>query len=224
MATGILNMNGCALASATEAPERHGKDFALVRRVQAGDEMAFRELVESCQARVYRLIGAIVRRSGEAEEVAQEVFVKVYFGIRRFDFRSSLFTWIHRIAANEAYAHLRKNRARFACEAHCAADAAAPDPRALADARPTADRALAARDLLHKLLARIPEDDRVLLLLKEAEGLSIARLSELTGFNESTVKVKLFRTRKRLAGLAARLSHRRILPAASVKPDHKEEQ
>jgi len=65
---------------------------------------------------------------------------------------------------------------------------------------------------VNKLLALIPEDDRLLLLWKEVEGYSVTKLAEMTGMNESTVKVRLFRTRRKLVELAARLS-RGPLPA-----------
>jgi RNA polymerase sigma-70 factor (ECF subfamily) len=166
---------------------------------------------------VLRVIAGIVRDRADAEEIAQEVFVKVYFAIGGFDCRCSLFTWIYRIAVNEAFVHLRKNRLRFRSEIQWPAGAGGEDRQPLADGRPTADRALAGRDLLYKLLARIPEDERTLLLLKEVEGLPVSRLSELTGLNENTVKVRLYRTRQKLVRLAARLSRRRNDDAASRK-------
>ena len=65
------------------------------------------------------------------------------------------------------------------------------------------------RDFINKLLARIPKNDRWLLISKEVEGFSLAELSEMTGLNESTIKVRLFRTRQALVAAAARLRPRR---------------
>jgi RNA polymerase sigma-70 factor (ECF subfamily) len=79
---------------------------------------------------------------------------------------------------------------------------------AIADGHPTPDRAAMRRVFINKLLARIPEDDRWLLISKEVEGFSLAELSEMTGLNESTIKVRLFRVRQRLVAAAARLRSR----------------
>ncbi len=74
------------------------------------------------------------------------------------------------------------------------------------DLCPKSDRVVQQRDLLNKLLEWIPEGDRHLLLLKELEGYSLAKLSKVTGLNENTIKVRLFRTRHRLVLAAERLN------------------
>ena len=184
----------------------------LTIRIRSGDQSVFRELVERHQSRIFRVLYGILNHRADAEDVAQDVFAKVYFSIHRFDHRSSLFTWIYRITVNEAYSHLRKQRTRRRHEGDSRGDATGADLHALIDGRPTPDRAAAQRDLVNKLLALIPEDDRLLLLWKEVEGCSVTSLAEMTGMNESTVKVRLFRTRRKLVELAARLS-RGPLPA-----------
>ena len=85
---------------------------ALVRRAQAGDESAFREIVERYQAKVFSIIHGIVRQRNDVEDIAQQVFAKVYFSIRNFDFRSSLITWIYKITVNECFDYLRKKKVR----------------------------------------------------------------------------------------------------------------
>src|SRR5262252_4385457 len=87
-------------------------DMNLALRIRTGDQSAFRELVESHQSRIFRVLYGILNHRADAEDVAQDVFAKVYFSIHRFDHRSSLFTWIYRIAVNEAYSHLRKMRTK----------------------------------------------------------------------------------------------------------------
>src|SRR5579872_7460937 len=84
----------------------------LVRRVQARDEIAFREIIERHQAKVFSIIYGILRNRNDAEDIAQQVFAKIYFSIRNFDFRSSLLTWIYKITVNECYDYLRKKRVR----------------------------------------------------------------------------------------------------------------
>src|ERR1051326_5035874 len=91
---------------------RTTEEAALVRRVQARDEIAFREIVERYQTKVFSIIYGILRNHNDAEDIAQQVFAKVYFSIRNFDFRSSLLTWIYKITVNECYDYLRKKRVR----------------------------------------------------------------------------------------------------------------
>src|SRR5262249_55909555 len=151
--------------------------------IRAGDQSAFRDLIERHQSRIFRVVYGILNHKADAEDVAQDVFAKVYFSIHRFDHRSSLITWIYRIAVNEALSHLRKIRTRRRYEGDPSDDAARADSHSLIDHRPTPDRATAQRDLLNKLLALIPEDDRLLLLWKEVDGCSITTLAEMTGMN-----------------------------------------
>jgi RNA polymerase sigma-70 factor (ECF subfamily) len=193
-------------------------DTTLVLRIRTGDQSAFRELVERHQSRVFRVVYGILNHQADAEDVAQDVFAKVYFAIHRFDHRSSLITWIYRIAVNEAYSHLRKMRSRRRYEGGPSGDAAGADLRSVIDQRSTPDRAAAHRDLLNKLLALIPEDDRLLLLWKEVEGCSITTLAEMTGMNESTIKVRLFRVRRKLVELAARLVARSPSSGPECRP------
>jgi len=139
--------------------------------------------------------------------------VKVYFSVKGFDARSSLYTWIHRIAVNECYQFLRKNRLKLSYESDSAENTISVRVQMARDPRPTCDRVVAQRDLLNRLLERLPEEERHLLLLKELEGYSVAQLSEETGLNENTIKVRLFRTRQRLAKAAVSL---RCLPLIGI--------
>ena len=178
-------------------------DTTLVRRIQAGDQTAFRELVEQCQSKVFRVIYGILHNRDDAEDIAQEVFTKVYLSIGTFDGRSSVLTWICRIAVNECYSWLRKRRVAVVCDGDSTGGSISLQ---VADVRTAAERALIQRDLVNKALARIPEDDRFLLLWREVEGFSVTQLTEMIGSNENTVKVKLFRARRKLANAVTRLS------------------
>src|SRR2546425_95005 len=91
---------------------QNNSEAALVKRCQAGDEMAFREIVERHQSKVFSIIYGIVRHRNDAEDIAQQVFTKVYFSIKGFDLRSSLLTWIYKITVNECYDYLRKQKVR----------------------------------------------------------------------------------------------------------------
>jgi RNA polymerase sigma-70 factor, ECF subfamily len=188
---------------------RTSDEAALVRRVQAQDEIAFREIVDRYQAKVFSIIYGILRNRNDAEDIAQQVFAKIYFSIKNFDFRSSLLTWIYKITVNECYDYLRKKRVRklvyeseFTAEESLRLENSEP----ATDQAPPVDQRLAQHDLILKLLSKVSEEDRNLLLLKEVEGHSVEELSGMTGMNENTIKVKLFRARQKLVKAAERLS------------------
>jgi RNA polymerase sigma-70 factor (ECF subfamily) len=192
----------------TRVDHKNSEEAALVRRIQARDEFAFREIVERYQAKVFSIIYGILRNHNDAEDIAQQVFSKVYFSIRNFDFRSSLLTWIYKITVNECYDYLRKKRVRkLVYESDFSEEDAtrmeASDP-AIDPAMPM-DRRLAQQDLVVKLLDKVSKEDRTLILLKEVEGHSVEELAAMTGLNENTIKVKLFRTRQKLLKAAQRL-------------------
>jgi RNA polymerase sigma-70 factor (ECF subfamily) len=192
----------------TRADRKASEEANLVRRVQARDEIAFMEIVDRYQAKVFSIIYGILRNRNDADDIAQQVFSKIYFSIQRFDSRSSLLTWIYRITVNECYDYLRKRRVRkLVYESDFSAEEAKRLETSDAVVDPTApvDRQLAQHDLVLKLLAKVSEQDRTLILLKEVEGHSVEELSAITGLNENTIKVKLFRTRQKLVKAAQRL-------------------
>ena len=200
---------GARVQAKAKVDHRDNEEGVLVRRVQQGDEMAFRGIVERYQSKVFSIIYGILRNHNDAEDIAQQVFSKVYFSIGSFDFRSSLLTWIYKITVNECYDYLRKKRVRklvyesdFSEEDAQRMESSEPavDPRA------PVDSVLAQRDLVNKLLSKVSPEDRNLLLLKEVEGHSVEELSAMTGMNENTIKVKLFRARQKLVKAAQRLT------------------
>src|ERR1700693_3883281 len=112
--TGALTLPGFGskVATKTKVDYQNTPEGALVQRAQAGDETAFREIVERYQSKVFSIIHGIVRQRNDIEDIAQQVFSKVYFSIRNFDFRSSLITWIYKITVNECFDYLRKKKVR----------------------------------------------------------------------------------------------------------------
>jgi RNA polymerase sigma-70 factor, ECF subfamily len=187
---------------------KRSEEAALVRRVQKGDELAFRELVDRYQGKVFSIIYGILRSRNDAEDIAQQVFAKIYFSIGNFDFRSSLLTWIYKITVNECYDYLRKKKVRkLVYESDFSEEESRRIERteaATETSRPV-DQRLAQHDLVVKLLDKVSEEDRQLLMLKEVEGHSVEELAAITGMNENTIKVKLFRARQKLVKAAKRL-------------------
>jgi RNA polymerase sigma-70 factor (ECF subfamily) len=206
---------GEAPRTRTRVDYRASEEAELVRRAQARDELAFREIVERYQAKVFSIIFGILRNRNDAEDIAQQVFAKVYFSMGNFDFRSSLLTWIYKITVNECYDYLRKKRVRkLVYESDFSEEESLlmQNSEAAMDHRPAVDTQLAQRDFVLKLLAKVSEEDRSLMLLKEVEGHSVEELAQMTGMNENTIKVKLFRARQKLLKAAQRLGR---LPGAA---------
>ncbi|MGC4052684.1 MAG: sigma-70 family RNA polymerase sigma factor [Paludibaculum sp.] len=191
----------------TRVDYRKTEEAELVKRVQARDQLAFGEIVDRYQSKVFSIIFGILRNRNDAEDIAQQVFTKVYFSINSFDFRSSLLTWVYKITVNECYDYLRKKKVRkLVYESDFSEDDAVSMERSEPDGTPATDDTLAKRDLVIKLLSKVSEEDRNLMMLKEVEGHSVEELAEMTGMNENTIKVKLFRARQKLLKAAQRLT------------------
>jgi len=200
---------GLATRTGTRVERQHASDeMDLIHRVQEGDQLAFREVVERYQSKVHSIIYGILRNRNDAEDIAQQVFAKVYFSIRNFDGRSALLTWIYKITLNECYDYLRKRKVRkLVYESDISDEEEQRINRSLvADTSPTVENELARRDYVMKLLSKVSEEDRNLLLLKEVEGHSVDELAEMTGMNQNTIKVKLFRARQKLVKAAKRMA------------------
>jgi RNA polymerase sigma-70 factor (ECF subfamily) len=103
---------GCKVGAKSRVDYQNTSEGALVQRAQAGEETAFREIVERYQSKVFSIIHGVVRQRNDVEDIAQQVFAKVYLSIKSFDFRSSLITWIYKITVNECFDYLRKRKVR----------------------------------------------------------------------------------------------------------------
>ncbi len=184
------------------------EEGALVSRAQSGDDDAFQEIVQKYQSKVFSIIHGIVRQRNDVEDIAQQVFSKVYFSIRNFDYRSSLITWIYKITVNECFDYLRKKKVRkLVYESDLSEDEVrrVENTEPATDRTPRTDQRLASQDYVVKLLAKVSEEERNLLLLKEVEGYSVEELAQMTSLNENTIKVKLFRARQKLVKASQRL-------------------
>src|SRR6266581_6195473 len=207
--TGVLTAPGFGskVAAKSRVDYQNTPEGALVQRAQTGDEAAFREIVERYQSKVFSIIHGIVRQRNDVEDIAQQVFTKIYFSMRNFDFRSSLITWVYKITVNECFDYLRKKKVR---KLVYESDMSEDEVRRVENSEPALDRgartdsSLARRDYVVKLLTKVSEEDRMLLILKEVEGHSVEELAEQTGMNENTIKVKLFRARQKLVKAAKR--------------------
>ncbi len=186
---------------------RHGaaNDRELVRAAQADDKDAFEELLRRHQQRVLAVAGRILRRREDVEDIAQQVFVKAYFSLKRFDQRAAFSTWLYKITVNECWDLLRKKKVRPLLYESDLSEEQAHQVLASAEKGSTeldiSDR-LAARQRVERLLEGLGERDRLMLILKEVEGFAIVEIAEIMDLNANTVKVRLFRARQRIVALA----------------------
>ena len=184
-------------------------EVALIQRAQAGEQDAFRQLVERYQGKVFSIIHGIIRNRNDAEDIAQQVFTKIYFSLGKFNFRSALVTWIYKITVNECYDYLRKQKVR---KLTYESDLSEDDLRRIDNIEAVGknpaeaiDRRTELRQYVTRLLGKLGEEERHLLVMKEVEGYPVEELAGLLGLNENTVKVKLFRARQKLVKAAQRL-------------------
>src|SRR5947209_17256841 len=176
-------------------------DRELVRRAQRADQEAFEELVRRHQHRVFAVAGGILRRREDVEDIAQQVFVKAYFSLKRFDQRAAFSTWLYKITVNECWDLLRKKKVRpLLYESDLSEEqaqqfgAAEKRDAGLSDISDT----LEARQQVELLLEGLDERDRMMLILKEVEGFAIEEIADILELNANTVKVRLFRARRRI--------------------------
>ncbi len=187
-------------------------DRALVRECQSGVQRAFEDLVRRHQQRVFALVGGILRRPEDVEDVAQQVFLKAYLGIKKFDQRAAFSTWLYKIAVNECWDYLRKKKVRpLVYEADLSEEQVSRLDGIVSLTNPPEgpDQRAEAREMLQRMLDALPEQDRQLLVLKEMSGFSVQELAEILKLNVNTVKVRLFRARGKIMD-----SYRRRLDAA----------
>jgi RNA polymerase sigma-70 factor (ECF subfamily) len=188
-------------------PTLAADDRELVRRAQAEDQEAYEELVRRHQHRVFAVAGGILRRREDVEDIAQQVFVKAYFSLKRFDQRAAFSTWLYKITVNECWDLLRKKKVRpLVYESDLSEEQARQvvASEAKGAAAPDISEKLEARQRVERLLEGLDERDRLMLILKEVEGFSIEEVAEVLDLNANTVKVRLFRARRRIVSLAAK--------------------
>ncbi len=192
-----------AAAKSPGAPD----DRELVRRGQAGDKEAFEELVRRHQHRVFAVAGGILCRREDVEDIAQQVFVKAYFSLKRFDQRAAFSTWLYKITVNECWDLLRKKKVRpLLYESDLSEEQArlfSASERLDSGAQDVSDK-LEAQQQVENLLQGLDERDRMMLILKEVEGFGIEEIAEILDLNANTVKVRLFRARRRIVNQVRR--------------------
>lgn len=175
-------------------------DFDLVQRARDGDAVAFNDLVTAYRRKVLGTISRIVPRMEDVEDVGQEVFTRLFFSLEQLRTADMFDAWLYRMTVNACYDHLRKQRRRKESRMADMSDHQISAADAAAGTRASKGEAakVAVREEVQQLLAAVSEEDRILLIMKEVEGLSLRELSVVYRINENALKVRLFRARQRV--------------------------
>jgi len=170
-------------------------DEEIVARVCAGEQGLFEILMRRHNLRVYRAARAILHDDNETEDVMQDAYVRAYEHLHDFEGRARFSTWLTRIAVNEAFARVRRGK-RFDTLDSFTEEPFMSTTRTSSPEQQTSDVEI--RGLLEKAVAALPEDFRMVFVLRAVEGMSGAEVAECLGIAEETVKTRLFRARRRL--------------------------
>jgi RNA polymerase sigma-70 factor (ECF subfamily) len=200
--------------------ENSAEDQVLVSRCQSGDETAFEELVLKYQQTLFNIIYHNMGHHGDAEDIAQKIFSKVYFSLMKFDNNRPFFPWMYRIAVNQCYDEMRRNRRRRSLtfselnldEAENIENLIKQD----AVQETSAEERKDLHDLLYKMLNKLPEKQRKALVLRDLEDVPYEKMAEVMLCTEQAARLKVFRARTRLRDMMLKAMRRR--EHASVRP------
>ncbi|MGH9480561.1 MAG: sigma-70 family RNA polymerase sigma factor [Terriglobales bacterium] len=178
-----------------------GDESELVRRARGGDLLAFETIVQRYEHRIFRLAQRLMSNTADAEDVLQETFLKVFAKLEQFQQQSRLYTWIVRIAVNEALMKLRQRRGNMVSLDEEIPTEDGPVEREIADWHPNPEEqyqssALAA--ILQRGLDSLSLPYRVVFQLRDVDELSTLETAEALGLTESAVKSRLLRARLQL--------------------------
>ena len=172
----------------------------VITLARSGDPVAFNELVRAYRKRILGTVFRLIGRQEDVEDVGQEVFLRLYHSLDQLRTPEVFEPWLYRLTVNAAYDYLRRQKrqaesrmADLSEEQVVMADAAASGRLALEEKEKSQ-----IRELVAMLLDQVSEEDRILLTLKEVEGLSLKELEKIYQVNENALKVRLFRARQRV--------------------------
>ena len=184
-------------------PTGEPSDLALVNQARAGDEAAFEELFNRHRRRVSLIASRFFRQREQIEEIVQESFTKAYFALSDFSNTqdNSFAAWLARISFNTCYDELRrlKRRPEGTLNEVSEEEVASLKEHVLAtNTGRDVESSLVSRDLATKLLSRLSPEDRLVLVMLDAEGMSISEIAKYTSWSVSKVKVRAHRARASL--------------------------
>ncbi len=173
--------------------------------LQAGDKVEFARLVEAYSGPIYRMAMKMVNDTQDAEDVLQNTFIKAFNHLRDFEGRSSLSTWLYRIAVNEALMLLRRRSPnQLSIDEDTQTEDGEQEPRQIVDWCCLPEGELLSKETRRKLdeaIQRLSPALRSVFLLRDVQGLSIKETAEVLNLNESVIKTRLLRARLHLREL-----------------------
>jgi RNA polymerase sigma factor (sigma-70 family) len=183
---------------------------ACLERVRASDQRAARELVEHLHPLVIRIVRAHLPRRVAEEDLAQEVFMKVFTRLGQFQGAVPFPHWVSRIAVTTCIDHLRaqKRRPEFRWADLSENEADVLDAVLTSENDVSAGDALAARELVHKLLEQLKPADQLVIRMLDLEQKTLIEISEITGWTTTLIKVRAFRARRKLQKLFEQLKRK----------------
>ena len=174
------------------------QDLKTIRRCKRGEEAAFAEILDRYRGAIYNLCYRMTRNSEDARDLGQEVFIKVFSLLDRFDESYAFSSWLFRIATNHCIDHLRRNRLRFlSLEGGQGADgeefefqipAKGPGPDTVLERKEAVDR-------LEEIIAELPPHYKAITLLRHDQELSYEEISGILDLPLGTVKARIHRAR-----------------------------
>ena len=175
-------------------------EFELIERARSGDDSAFSQVVQAYRKRILGTIARLIGRPEDVEDVGQEVFLRLYYSLEQLRTAEVFEPWLYRLTVNAAYDYLRRQKRRqehrmsdLSEQQVMMADAAAGGKQNDEDQRRSK-----VKEQVEALLEKVSDEDRILLTLKEVEGLSLKELEKIYRVNENALKVRLFRARQRV--------------------------
>jgi len=180
-------------------------EFGLIRAAQRGEEEAFGELVKRYQQKIYALAYSMTGNHSDADDLAQETFLKAYRALGRFRFKSKFYTWIYRIAINTIISELKKSRkhSHLELEPQWAETVQSPYlPPGLRPANPRRElRRAELREVLHRALDKLTDKHRAVVTMHDIEGIPQVEIARILSCSEGTIRSRLHYARRQLQGL-----------------------
>jgi RNA polymerase sigma-70 factor (ECF subfamily) len=175
-------------------------EFGLIDRARQGDDAAFNQVVQAYRRKIFGTISRLIGRPEDVEDVAQEVFLRLYFSLDQLRSPEVFEPWLYRLTVNAAYDYMRKQKRRMESRMADLSEQQVEMADAHASGKRTTEERQKAgvREFVQSLLNDVSEEDRILLTLKEVEGLSLKELEKIYKVKENALKVRLFRARQRV--------------------------
>jgi RNA polymerase sigma-70 factor, ECF subfamily len=172
----------------------------IIERARGGDSQAFNDLVLAYRKRILGTISRLIGRPEDVEDVAQEVFVRLYYSLDQLRTSEVFEPWLYRLTVNAAYDYLRRRKRRPESRMSDLSEqqVVMADSSAGAKRQENEREKGRIRDFMDALFRHVSDEDRLLLTLKEVEGLSLKDLEQVYNINENALKVRLFRARQRV--------------------------